>query len=118
MRFLVLGGTAFVGRAVARQALSAGYEVVCAARGRSGPVPAGATLVRVDRDAPDLAPLNGQRFDAAVDVSSRPSQVRAAVGALAGRVGRWCYVSSVSAYADVATPGQRAGSARAAGPRR
>jgi 2'-hydroxyisoflavone reductase len=112
MRLLVLGGTAFVGRAVASRAVAAGYEVVCAARGRSGPVPVGAALVRVDRDAPDgLAPLDGQRFDAVVDVSSRPSQVRAAVAALAGRVGHWCYVSTASVYADPATPGQRAGSA-------
>jgi nucleoside-diphosphate-sugar epimerase len=112
MRLLVLGGTAYVGRAVASRAVADGYQVVCAARGVSGPVPVGATLLRVDRDAPQgLAPLEGQRFDAVVDVSSRPSQVRRAVAALAGRVGHWCYVSSASVYADVATPGQRAGSA-------
>jgi nucleoside-diphosphate-sugar epimerase len=112
MRLLVLGGTAFVGRAIASHAVAAGYEVVCAARGVSGPVPPGSTLVTVDRDAPDgLAPLDGQRFDAVVDVSSRPSQVRRAVAALAGRVGHWCYVSSGSVYADTATPDQRVGTA-------
>jgi nucleoside-diphosphate-sugar epimerase len=112
MRLLVLGGTAFVGRAIAARAVSAGHEVVCAARGASGPVPPGTTLVRVDRNAPDgLAPLDGQRFDAVVDVSSRPSQVRRAVAALTGRVGHWCYVSSGSVYADVGTPGQRTGTA-------
>ena len=112
MRLLVLGGTAWVGRVVASRALAAGYQVLCAARGVSGPVPAGATLVRVDRDAPDgLDPLDGQRFDAVVDVSSRPSQVRAAVAALAGRVGHWSYVSTASVYAETAVPAQRADSA-------
>ena len=112
MRLLILGGTAFVGRAVASRAAAEGHEVVCAARGMSGPVPDGAELVRVDRDAPDgLAPLAGRRFDAAVDVSSRPSQVRRAVAKLTGRVSHWCYVSTVSVYSDAATPGQRAGTA-------
>jgi nucleoside-diphosphate-sugar epimerase len=112
MRLLILGGTAFVGRAVATAALAAGHDVTCAARGRSGPVPAGATLIRIDREEADgLAPLAGQRFDAVVDVSSTPSQVRAAVAALRGRVGQWTYVSSGSAYADTVTPGQDAATA-------
>ena len=44
MRLLVLGGTVFVGHAVAAEALRRGHEVVCAARGTSGEVPAGARL--------------------------------------------------------------------------
>ncbi|GAA5182933.1 SDR family oxidoreductase [Rugosimonospora acidiphila] len=112
MELLVLGGTAFLGRAVAAHALSAGHRVTCAARGASGDVPPGATLVRVDRDRPDgLAALSGRSFDAVIDVSSRPSHVRRAVEALSGRVARWTYVSSGSAYADTSTPGQRASTA-------
>jgi len=109
MRLLVLGGTAFLGHTVARQALDAGHEVTCAARGVSGEPPAGAELVRVDRDVDDgLVPLAGRTFDAMVDVSSRPGQVRRAVAALAGRVGHVTYVSTGSVYADTSTPGQRA----------
>lgn len=112
MRLLVLGGTAFLGRAVAGRAVAEGYDVVCAARGVSGQVPPGAALVTVDRDAPDgLAPLAGERFDAVVDVSSRPSQVARAVTALDGRVGHWCYVSSGSVYVDTGAPGQTADTA-------
>lgn len=106
MRYLVLGGTVFLSRAVAAYAVACGYDVTCAARGESGPVPEGARLVRVDRSEPDgLAALDGE-YDAVLDVARRPSQVRAALDALAGRVGHWSFVSSCSVYADQATPGQ------------
>jgi 2'-hydroxyisoflavone reductase len=119
MRMLVLGGTVFLGRAVARQALAAGHDVVCAARGVSGDPVDGATFVTVDRDDPDglagLADPGGRpgsgRFDAVVDVARHPRHVRHAVAALAGRVGHYTFVSSGSAYADTATPHQVATSA-------
>jgi nucleoside-diphosphate-sugar epimerase len=112
MDLLVLGGTVFLGHSVATHALAAGHRVTCAARGVSGELPPGATLVRVDRDRPDgLAALDGRTFDAVIDVARRPSQVRSALGALRGRVGHWTFVSSGSAYSDEATPGQRAGTA-------
>jgi nucleoside-diphosphate-sugar epimerase len=112
MRLLVLGGTQFLGHEVARAALASGHEVICAARGQSGSVPVGARLVHVDRDNPaSYAALTGD-FDAAVDVGRRPSHIRQAVAALDQRVGHWGFVSSCSVYADNATPGQRADSAR------
>jgi nucleoside-diphosphate-sugar epimerase len=108
MRLLVLGGTVFAGRTVAAEALRRGHEVVCAARGESGKVPDGAELVRVDRDAEDgLAPLDGEEFDAVVDVAplSFPWVTRP-LGALAERAGHWTFVSTVSVYTDTATRGQ------------
>jgi nucleoside-diphosphate-sugar epimerase len=112
MRLLILGGTGFVGRALAARAVAGGHQVTCAARGITGDVPPGARLVRVDRTDPDgLTALAGQTFDAALDISSTPSQLRRALAALAGRVGHWEYVSSCSAYADASTPGQRADTA-------
>lgn len=107
MRLLILGGTAFLSRSVARFALASGHEVTCAARGVTGEPEPGATFVRVDRDDPDgLAPLRGAEFDALVDVSSRPSQVRRVVAELAPRVGHAVYVSTRSVYADNGTPGR------------
>lgn len=108
MRLLVLGGTIFVGYAVASEALRRGHDVVCAARGESGPVPEGARLVKVDRDAEDgLAPLAGERFDAVVDVSplSHPWVARA-LREFADAAGHWTFVSTVNVYADDRTPGQ------------
>ena len=112
MRVLVLGGTVFLGRAVARRALDAGHDVTCAARGLSGSVPAGVRFVSVDRDHPaGLSALDGQRFDAVVDVARRPSHVRRALAVLGDRVGHWTFVSTCSVYADDVAPGQQAESA-------
>jgi nucleoside-diphosphate-sugar epimerase len=109
MRMLVLGGTLFLSKAVAAEALRRGHEVVCAARGKTGAVPEGARLVRVDRDAPDaLAPLAGMRFDAVVDVAKMSLRwVTEAIRVLAPNTAHWTFVSTVNVYADTATVGQK-----------
>jgi nucleoside-diphosphate-sugar epimerase len=107
MRLLLLGGTVFLGRAVARHALDAGHEVTCLARGSSGTSVDGARFVTADRDSDDaFAALGDEQFDALVDVGRKPSHARKAVAALADRVGHATFVSSASVYADNATPGQ------------
>ncbi|MGQ5262759.1 NAD-dependent epimerase/dehydratase family protein [Micromonospora sp. ZYX-F-536] len=112
MRILILGGTRFLGRTLARLAVAQGHDVTCAARGVSGTAPAEARFVPVDRDDPaGLAPLAGESFDAVVDVTSRISHARHALAALAGQVGHWSFVSTISVYADNTTPGQTAADA-------
>lgn len=108
MRLLVLGGTRFLSRTVAADAVARGHDVTCAARGTSGAVPDGATLVRVDRDATDgLAPLASQSFDAVVDVATISYPwVADALRVLAANAGHWTFVSTVNVYADDATRGQ------------
>ncbi|WP_285103216.1 NAD-dependent epimerase/dehydratase family protein [Promicromonospora sp. MEB111] len=103
MRILVLGGTVFLSRAVAEAALAHGHDVVCAARGVSGTVPEGATLVRWDRAEAVPAELTDTEFDAVVDVSRIPSHVRGAVAAFPDA--HWTFVSTVNVYADTATVG-------------
>ncbi|MCK2236494.1 MULTISPECIES: NAD-dependent epimerase/dehydratase family protein [unclassified Crossiella] len=108
MRILVLGGTIFLSKAVAEEALRRGHDVVCAVRGVSGQVPAGAVTAVVDRSAPEgLAALAGERFDAVVDVAriSFP-WVRDALEKLAKTTKHWTFVSTISVYADNATTGQ------------
>src|SRR5690349_4964986 len=112
MRLLILGGTQFLGRAIAAHACASGHDVTCAARGIAGAAPPGARFIRIDRDDPEgLAPLAGEAFDAVVDVSRHPGPVRRAVEALKPRAGHWTFVSTVSVYADNGTPGQRADTA-------
>lgn len=102
MRLLVLGGTSWLGGAVAAEAVARGWDVTCLARGESGTVPAGATLVRADRWQPgayDALPA----FDAAIEVSWQPELVRSALAAVDAT--HWVYVSSISVYADPVDPG-------------
>jgi 2'-hydroxyisoflavone reductase len=101
MRLLVLGGTEFVGRAVATAAAGRGWEVTVFHRGRGEP-PAGVRSLHGDRTAPDgLAALaaDGGTWDAVVDTwSAAPRPVREAARLLRGRAGRYVYVSSRSVY--------------------
>jgi 2'-hydroxyisoflavone reductase len=116
MRLLVLGGTVFLGRAVARQALAAGHDVTCAARGTSGKPVDGARFVHVDRDDPrGLDAVDGE-FDAVVDVARLPDHVRHALPSLKDRVGHFTFVSSGSVYSDAATPRQRVDTASVMAP--
>lgn len=111
MRMLIFGGTVLVSRAVATEAVRRGHDVVCAARGKSGAVPDGAALVRVDRDEPaTLEQLADGRFDAVVDTSIMSHRWTVdALRVLADRADHWTFVSSISVYADHKTLGQRPG---------
>ncbi|WP_281965106.1 NAD-dependent epimerase/dehydratase family protein [Serinicoccus marinus] len=103
MRLLVLGGTAFLGRAVATEAAGRGHDVTCLARG-SAPPPDDVTFVRGDRDEPDgLAQVRDEEWDAVIDVARQPSQVRRAVAEL--RTPHWVFVSTANVYAPA--PGVR-----------
>jgi nucleoside-diphosphate-sugar epimerase len=88
-------------------ALEQGHAVTCLARGASGEVPRGAELVRGDRaDRAAYDQVADRAWDVVVDVGRQPLHVRTAVQALAEGARHWVFVSTVSVYADDATPGQ------------
>ncbi|MFM9367508.1 NAD-dependent epimerase/dehydratase family protein [Streptomyces sp. Da 82-17] len=99
MKLLILGGTEFVGRAVAESALARGWDVTVLHRGRHAP-PSGVRALHGDRTAPDgLAALADGEWDAVVDTwSAAPRVVRDSARLLADRAGRYVYVSSGSVY--------------------
>lgn len=103
MRILVLGGTWFLGRAVAQTALDRGWEVTVFNRGRSSTALDGTRAVRGDRTIPaDLERLAGEGpWDAVVDTSASemaPRDVLAGARALEPVARRYVYVSTVNAY--------------------
>ncbi|MHA7293851.1 NAD-dependent epimerase/dehydratase family protein [Arthrobacter sp. HLT1-21] len=105
MRILILGGTVFLSRRIAESALGLGHQVTCLARGTwSGP-PDGAVFVRADRDGPTPYADVDRDWDAVIEVSWQPRQVREALEALTARTRHWVYVSSCSVYADNTVPG-------------
>jgi 2'-hydroxyisoflavone reductase len=104
VRLLLLGGPRFLGRAVTHVALARGHELTYFNRGTTNPelYPEVERLVGDRNDG--LGTLDGRSWDAVIDTSGYlPAPVRASAEALAGS-GRYCYVSSVSVYADFSAP--------------
>jgi 2'-hydroxyisoflavone reductase len=101
MRLLILGGTRFVGHAVAAAALREGWEVTTFNRGLSGADLAGVNAIRGDRTlAADLARLAaGGPWDAVADTSGYvPREVLAACECLEPVAARYVFMSTVSVY--------------------
>jgi 2'-hydroxyisoflavone reductase len=99
MRILIMGGTAFVGRHIARAAIDRGHEVTLFHRGQTGAglFPEAAHLAG-DRDD-SLAALGAGQWDATIDVSAYvPRQVDSLAAQLDGRGGQYLFISSASVY--------------------
>lgn len=99
MRILILGGTSFVGRTLAVEAVSRNHEVTLLNRG-STPPPAGTTSLHGDRRSPDgLAALGGLFFDAVIDTwSGEPLVAIRALDELINRTRHYTFISSASVY--------------------
>jgi 2'-hydroxyisoflavone reductase len=112
MNLLILGGTVFLGRHVAREALARGHRVTLFHRGRHALEPGAlgersGTLDVVTGDRHDgFGALGTRTFDAVVDTSAYvPSEVSAVAEALGSRTRHYTFVSSLSAYSDYSLAG-------------
>nr|WP_280676856.1 reductase [Cryobacterium sp. CG_9.6] len=104
-RVLILGGTAWLGNTIAREAVRAGADVVCLARGVSGTAPEGARFVRADRTVPGAYGQVDGDWDKVIELAYDPDIVGSALDALAGRARHWTLVSTVSVYQRNDEPG-------------
>ena len=100
MRLLILGGTRFLGRAVAEAALARGHELTLFNRGETSPeLFPEAERLRGDRTV-DLSALEEREWDAVIDTSGYvPAAVSATAELLHGSA-RYVFVSTISVYAD------------------
>lgn len=101
MRLLIIGGTVFLGRHLVALAIAAGHQVTTLNRGTYDLVEqANVEKLRADRER-DLSILAGRTFDAVVDTCGYlPEVVRYSLNALAGSVGTYVFISTVSTYGD------------------
>lgn len=106
MRLLILGGTLFLGRHLAREALARGHDLTLFNRGHTAPELFPETeRLRGDRDG-DLDALRGREWDAVIDTSGYdPRVVGESAVLLATAAGHCTFVSSISAYGTFPAPG-------------
>lgn len=106
MKLLILGGTVFLGYAIAEEAVARGHEVTIFTRGRTAAdAPSGVRHLTGDRDG-GLEPLMQDTWDAVIDTSGYvPRVVGAGAELLADRAGHYTFVSSASVYRDLSRPG-------------
>ncbi len=100
MKILILGGTKFLGRQLVNAALARGHEVTLFNRGKTNPTlfPNIETITG-DREH-DIEKLSGREWDAVIDVAGYvPRIVRLSAHGLEKSVGRYVFISSISAYA-------------------
>ena len=106
MRILIVGGTSFVGRAIAWAASNAGHDVTVINRGQTpSDLPPTVTRLVGDRQG-DMSALANLSFDVTVDaIAYRPVDVDALANAIGDRGGHHIQISSVSAYEDPPSDG-------------
>ena len=105
MRILFIGGTRFVGLAMAREAIARGHQVDVFHRGKTpGDALEGARHLPGDR-VTDLSSLAVGEWDAVIDTCGyRPRDIAIMSDALAGRHGKYVFISSASVYAEDIPP--------------
>ena|SRR5688572_2920999 len=108
LNILILGGTGFTGPFQVNYALARGHKVTLFNRGKkpSPEWPGEVEQLFGDRNTGDLKSLQGRKWDVCLDnPTSLPFWVRDAGKVLAGNVGQYLFISTISVYADGSKPG-------------
>ena len=106
MNILIIGGTRFLGRHLVETALARGHGVTLFNRGKSNPglFPQLETI-QGDREH-DISRLAGRAWDAVIDTSGYvPRIVHLSASGLESGVGRYVFISSISAFANFSKVG-------------
>jgi len=101
VNILIIGGTRFLGRHLVDSALTRGHNITLFNRGKTNPnlFPNIETIIG-DREH-DIDKLSGRTWDAVIDTCGYvPCIVRESAAGLERSVGRYVFISSISAYAD------------------
>jgi 2'-hydroxyisoflavone reductase len=104
-RVLILGGTGFIGPHFVAALTAHGHNVTVFNRGRDpAKVPAGVAQITGDRNG-QIDALKGHDWDVVIDNSGYTvRQVRLTADLFKGRIKQYIFISSISAYADLAVP--------------
>ena len=107
LRILILGGTGFTGPHQVRYALGRGHKVTLFNRGKKPKEwPGEVEELLGDRNTGDLAALKDREWDVCIDnPTTLPFWVRDAGKVLAGKVGQYIFISTISVYASNAATG-------------
>lgn len=101
LKLLIIGGTAFLGRAIVDAAINNGHQITIFHRGKSNPgLFPGINTIIGDRNT-DLDKLDNQEWDAVIDTCGYlPKIVRSSVEKLQDKVKSYVFISTLSVYAD------------------
>ena len=105
MNILIIGGTKFLGPAIVDAALARDHRLTLFNRGITGlSVNAAVESIIGDRET-DLGRLAGRRWDAVIDTCGYlPRLARLSAETLAGSVGRYLFISTLSVYPPAGAP--------------
>lgn len=106
MRILILGGTGFIGPHIVNACRAHGHTITLFNRGKRNASLFPDLETRIGDRNGQLDSLKEGEWDVVIDNSGYvPRHVRLSAELLEPRVGRYIFVSSISAYADLAKPG-------------
>ncbi|MGM0776132.1 MAG: SDR family oxidoreductase [Bacillota bacterium] len=100
MKILILGGTRFLGKALAEEGLKRGHDITLFNRGNNKEAFSEVEQLVGDRDG-DVSQLKNRKWDAVMDTCGfAPHQINKIAAVLGDSIEHYTYISSISVYKD------------------